>query len=288
MGIHDPHGHDRRQEGAKRAPSCRLHDADARDLLSRFIRARTSRRSSSAINSWLKRSSACWSMARGACSRVPFASSPKPWGLSRGICGTGVAVDGNGHNPYDRMKELLEGLNDGVPRGERWTVKGERSILAMAGKNDPFYAGQPAQAEKARWFAELYYRLGFAERRTHLRYLHYTFAGEEPNPITGEKSQERLPDGTPYENTDENWTFLVEVSKHARNMGLIDPRRIIDRRTPRPYLYGPDAHPSPPVAHVFEPSLELPESSCLHWSRSGQTGRSTRPDTRTPTPTNPP
>jgi hypothetical protein len=53
-------------------------------------------------------------------------------------------MDTNGHKrtPYQETKAWLERLNEGVRRGERWTVQGERSILAMARANDPFYAGQ--------------------------------------------------------------------------------------------------------------------------------------------------
>jgi hypothetical protein len=44
--------------------------------------------------------------------------------------------------PYEETKALLDRLNEGVRRGERWTVEGERGLLAMARSNDPFYAGQ--------------------------------------------------------------------------------------------------------------------------------------------------
>jgi hypothetical protein len=35
--------------------------------------------------------------------------------------------------PYEKMRRLLEHLNDGVQRDERWTLEGERSILARPG-----------------------------------------------------------------------------------------------------------------------------------------------------------
>jgi hypothetical protein len=137
-------------------------------------------------------------------------------------------------------------------------VEGERSILAMARSNDPFYAGQDWQVEQAEWFADLFLRLGFEGRRVHVRFVHYVACGEEPNPATGEKQQERLPDGGPYENTEENWNFIQGASKHARNMGLLAPRNIIDRRTPRPFLNAPEEPPSQPGVDVFGPHIDFP------------------------------
>jgi hypothetical protein len=160
--------------------------------------------------------------------------------------------------PYEKMKWLLEILNNGVRRGERWTLEGERGILAMARKNDPFYSGQNWQRERAAWFAALFRRLGFEGRRVHLRFVHYAASGQEPHPETGEKRQERLPDGRLYENTEENWTFLQEASKDARNMGLVDPRSIIDMRTPRPFLNTPEEPAPDPGVVVREPELRLP------------------------------
>jgi hypothetical protein len=91
-----------------------------------------------------------------------------------------------------------------------------------------------------------------------VRFVHYVACGEEPNPATGEKQQERLPDGSPYENTEENWQFIQGASKHARNMGLVDPRSIVDRRTPRPFLNAPEAPSSAPGVEVHEPYIRLP------------------------------
>jgi hypothetical protein len=169
-------------------------------------------------------------------------------------------MDTNGHKrtPYEETRARLERLNEGVRRGERWTVQGERSILAMARSNDPFYVGQGYQQEEAEWFASLFRRLGFEGRRVHVRYVHYVASGKEPNPATGEKEQERLPDGSPYENTEENWEFIQRASKSARNMGLVDPRSTIDRRTPRPFLNAPEEPPSAPGVEVREPYISFP------------------------------
>lgn len=160
--------------------------------------------------------------------------------------------------PYDKMRVWLDELNEGVPRGERRTVEGKRGVLAMARSNDPFYAGQNSQREDARWFADLFRRLGFEGRRTHLRFVHYAAAGIEPNPETGGADQQHLPDSSPYENTKENWVFLQEAAKHARNMDLVDPRNIVDKRVKGVRLNAP-AEPAPePAVEVREPFVSLP------------------------------
>ncbi len=156
------------------------------------------------------------------------------------------------------MKALKKRLNENVLRGERFTVDGERGILAMARSNDPFYAGQASQVEAAEWFAGLFERLGFEGRRTHIRFVHYAASGEEPNPATGEKHQQLRLDGSPYENTEENWQSIQLASKHARNMGLVDPRNIVDKRTARPFLNAPDAPPEEPGFEVWEPFITFP------------------------------
>jgi hypothetical protein len=160
--------------------------------------------------------------------------------------------------PYQKIKEFLEERNRGVRRGERLTLEGARGVLAMARKNDPFYAGQGWQMEQAEWFVASFRRLGFEGRRVHLRFHHYVASGQEPHPETGEYVQERLPDDRPYENTDESWAFIQEASKHARNMGLVSPASIIDRRTPRPFLNVPEEPATEPWVELSEPRLMLP------------------------------
>jgi hypothetical protein len=52
-------------------------------------------------------------------------------------------------------------------------------LLVLAEKNDPFYAGSPAQRAKAEWFAELWARFGYTTG-VHLRRVHYRLvSGEE-------------------------------------------------------------------------------------------------------------
>jgi len=163
--------------------------------------------------------------------------------------------------PYEAMLRLIEEHNKGVRHAERWTAEGKNRgsrILALARKNDPFYYGQDWQLGPAEWFAELFVKLGYENKRVHLRHLHYVASGEEPNPDTGEKHQELLPDGSPYENTEANWSFLTDAAKYARGLGLVDPDLIVNRRGPRPMLFGPDEPASDPVVDLKQPTLWLP------------------------------
>src|SRR5215207_4712970 len=175
---------------------------------------------------------------------------------------SGVSTNGYGDTPYDEMRELLSELNQGKKRGEKWVVKNQndpRCILAMATGNDPFYCGQPAQLEQAQWFADLHERCGFSNKRTHLRFLHYVASGEEKNPITGEFETAKKPDGSDYENTDENWSFIVTASKFARHLGLVDPHLIVDRKTPRPHFFAPREPAPEPRSYVREAYLRFPK-----------------------------
>ena len=168
-------------------------------------------------------------------------------------------MDHNGHKstPYDEMKCLLDELNGGVRRGARFTTEGERSILAMSRKRDPFYSGQPSQVPHAEWFAALLDDLFPSSRRVHLRGVHYVASGAKKHPETGERIQVRKPDGALYANTEEDWNYLCEVSTWARNMGLVDPRRIADRRV-RVARFAPDGPAEPPSVTVSLPAVFLP------------------------------
>jgi hypothetical protein len=77
-------------------------------------------------------------------------------------------------------------------------------LLVLAEKNDPFYAGSPAQRAKAEWFAELWARFGYTTG-VHLRRVHYRL-------VSGEIGYHKH-DGMPYENTEVCWDYL----------GILDP-----------------------------------------------------------------
>jgi hypothetical protein len=109
-------------------------------------------------------------------------------------------------------------------------------LIALAPANDPFYVGSPGELAKGRWFADLWNRFGYsrivspAERRgVHLRRVHYQLASQDP-PVT-------KPTGEPYQNTTNDWAYLLQAAKAARYLNLADPEAFVDRRNPDPRVY---------------------------------------------------
>lgn len=99
-------------------------------------------------------------------------------------------------------------------------------MLALSPNNDPFYVGSQGQMEKARWFADIYARMG-SPTECHIRRAHYWMISQP---------DAKKPDGTPYENTVKDWGYLTLASKYARYAGLVPIENIIDRRNPNPIV----------------------------------------------------
>ena len=57
-----------------------------------------------------------------------------------------------------------------------------RDLIALAPQNDPFYVGTKGDIEKARWFAGLWERFGYASG-VHLRRVHYQLISQDPTVI---------------------------------------------------------------------------------------------------------
>jgi len=132
-------------------------------------------------------------------------------------------VDGlNGsYRGYEDLKRLAAKL-----RKERGTSLRIEDLLALDPKNDPLYAGAPAQQARAEWFADVWRRFG--REHSHLRAVHY-FWVTQPDP--------RRHDGTPYLNIVGHWKYLDECSKYARYLGLVSVEAIEDHRNPAPEIY---------------------------------------------------
>ena len=104
-----------------------------------------------------------------------------------------------------------------------------KDLLALAPQNDPFYVGQPAQIEKAQWFADIWKMLGFVGvENVHLRRVHYRLVSQDP--LIG------MSNDTPYVNTDKCWWYLLNAGKYARDLHLVDEDAFVDRRNPDPVL----------------------------------------------------
>jgi hypothetical protein len=72
---------------------------------------------------------------------------------------------------YSTIKQLAK------ERGVKVT-----DLIALAPQNDPFYCGQEAQQQAARWFADLWERFGYREG-VHIRRIHYQIVSQQP-PVT--------------------------------------------------------------------------------------------------------
>jgi hypothetical protein len=124
--------------------------------------------------------------------------------------------------PYDRIKCMAEDEGRPIP-----------ALLALDRANDPFYCGAPAQVRQAQWFARLW-RDGRFPRGSHLRRVHYVLLS---------KSRVTLSDGRPYRNTQRCWQLLVDASKFARHLGLVEPDAFEDHRNPDPHVHTDYAAP---------------------------------------------
>jgi hypothetical protein len=114
-----------------------------------------------------------------------------------------------------------QGCND-IKRLAKHLRCSSTDILAMARKNDPFYAGQDANCKQAEWFARLWHEAAFTT--AHLRRIHYRLVSMNPPTLTV--------DGMPYTNTKLDWEMLLNTSKAARYLGLVPADAIIDARNP--------------------------------------------------------
>src|SRR5437667_12866910 len=77
------------------------------------------------------------------------------------------------------------------------------SLIVLKDDRDPFYAGLPARRRDAEWFADQWHALECGPG-THLRAMHYR--------IISQRQAVLMPNGEPYENTDECWTLLNNAS----------------------------------------------------------------------------
>jgi hypothetical protein len=136
-------------------------------------------------------------------------------------------IEGAHQFPYQFIKNLQQAIRK--PDGRKSTVK---DLLVLAPQNDPFYAGNGVEGDKARWFAELWERFGYGSG-VHLRRVHYRIVSE---------GNILKPDGELYENNNGCWQYMQGASRQARYLRLVDPEEVVDKRNPEPNIYmGPGA-----------------------------------------------
>jgi hypothetical protein len=129
------------------------------------------------------------------------------------------------------------------------------SVTVLSPANDPFRQSTKTGHRDAKWFREQMERFLSPEETVHLRGLHYRIVVA---------ADVVLPNGMPYGNTDDTWTFLVsDAAKAARWLGYVPFERIVDERNAPPeifvlseLLYEPSSRISTGLA-IELPSREL-------------------------------
>ena len=135
---------------------------------------------------------------------------------------------------YEQIKQLAR------DEGRKVT-----DLIVLAPQNDPFYTGTPGDWSLGEWFAALWHSFGY--EKAHVRRVHYQIISQKP-PVM-------LPNGKPYENTEECWGLLNQASKAARYLQLVDPAAFNDRRNPETVVYADHSTFSPNVHVNFQPCL---------------------------------
>ena len=101
-------------------------------------------------------------------------------------------------------------------------------LTVLSHKYDPFRFDTPERHRDAAWFAELFTRLVAPGVTIHIRGFHYLLIS------AGGAAK---PDGTPYRNTEDDYTFLGDAAKRARWLGYVAFDRIVDQRNDAPTEY---------------------------------------------------
>jgi hypothetical protein len=102
-------------------------------------------------------------------------------------------------------------------------------LLALIPSNDSSFAERNGRRKEAEWFAETCRMLGLGTG-LHVRRAHYRAAISPPVPIL-------KPDGTPYENTHNDWMLMARASRDARYLGVVPADWFVDRRSQDPIIY---------------------------------------------------
>jgi hypothetical protein len=130
-------------------------------------------------------------------------------------------------------------------------------LLALNYNNDPFYAGIGQRRRAAEWFAAIWADHGKAS--SHLRRLHYRLVMSAA-PIL-------KPNGTNYENTENDWHFLCNASLAARYLDLIPFDALVDRRNDEPMFFARNVEADPNRKVQFscsvygdQPSVHMPDT----------------------------
>ena len=110
-------------------------------------------------------------------------------------------------------------------------------LTVLSPQTDPYRLDTPAGHRDGKWAAEQLAQAYSADKRAHLRGLHYAM-------VVNKKSVKK-PDGTIYRNTEEDWNWLSEVAlKAAGWLNYIPFDRFRDRRNADPVIHRRQRQPS--------------------------------------------
>lgn len=98
-------------------------------------------------------------------------------------------------------------------------------LLALSEKNDPYGVFSAGRIEKAEWAAEIWQQMG-EPSMFHIRRMHYWLVS----------SGTKKPDGTIYQNTENDWKWLTDAVKYARYLNLLQADGLTDQRNPAPEI----------------------------------------------------
>lgn len=102
-------------------------------------------------------------------------------------------------------------------------------LTVLSAQVDPYRLDTPAGHRDGEWLAEQLNRLYGPTKRAHWRGLHYAIVA---------KGKVRKPDGSIYQNTDDDWNWLTGTpAKAARWLGYVPFDRIVDQRNSSPIIH---------------------------------------------------
>src|SRR6476659_6559942 len=103
-------------------------------------------------------------------------------------------------------------------------------LTVLSAQVDPYRLDTPANHRDGKWLGRHLTKLLGTTRQIHWRGLHYVLVSSKRRVIK--------PNGEPYQNTDEDWTWLSEIAgKAARWLGYIPFERITDNRNAEPIIH---------------------------------------------------
>ena len=115
-------------------------------------------------------------------------------------------------------------------------------LCVGAQQNNPYNCDTPMREKQGHWFAKILNDLYGSAATVHIRRVHYKMISQLEQII--------MPNGKPYLNTSECYDDLNYASKYARNLRLIDPKRITDERN-EDVILGPKIEKRPASIELY-------------------------------------